>query len=175
MGQSVRVDTDDDVERNVCGGPLQECGTEPLTGFFRDGCCRTGPDDLGSHTICAVMTPEFLAHQRSDAADRQPGTVGVVTTLLREWLKEPVPDSAIAGSVAVALERVVGVTQVRFPRIADLARGVAYAWFALPVLRRDRARVYTDVRKSLLYLDQHPDAADRAERIARQPQPPSLS
>ncbi|GAB03749.1 ATP-grasp domain-containing protein [Gordonia amarae] len=109
----------------------------------------------------------FLAHQRSDAADRQPGTVGVVTTLLREWLKEPVPDSAIAGSVAVALERVVGVTQVRFPRIADLARGVAYAWFALPVLRRDRARVYTDVRKSLLYLDQHPDAADRAERIAR--------
>jgi len=63
------VDTDDDVERNVCGGPLQECGTEPLTGFFRDGCCRTGPEDLGSHTICAVMTPEFLAHQRSIGND----------------------------------------------------------------------------------------------------------
>jgi len=69
VGQSVRVDTDDDVERNVCGGPLQECGTEPLTGFFRDGCCRTGPEDLGSHTICAVMTPEFLAHQRSIGND----------------------------------------------------------------------------------------------------------
>jgi len=69
VGQAVRVDTDDDVERNVCGGPLQECGTEPLTGFFRDGCCRTGPEDLGSHTICAVMTPEFLAHQRSIGND----------------------------------------------------------------------------------------------------------
>lgn len=101
----------------------------------------------------------FLAQQRSET--------GVIISLLREWLREPVPDSAIAGQVTVALERLVGVTQVRFPRIADVARSVAYAWFALPVLRRDRARVYTDVRKSLRYLDQHPDAADRAERIAQ--------
>jgi uncharacterized protein len=50
-------------ERNVLGEPLEPCGTEPLTGFFRDGCCSTGPEDLGSHTICAVVTAEFLAHQ----------------------------------------------------------------------------------------------------------------
>ncbi|HYO85022.1 MAG TPA: DUF2237 domain-containing protein [Dermatophilaceae bacterium] len=50
--------------RNVLGGPLQECGTDPMTGFFRDGCCNTSPADLGSHTICAVMTEEFLAHQK---------------------------------------------------------------------------------------------------------------
>jgi uncharacterized protein (DUF2237 family) len=51
-------------ERNVLGDELQQCGTDPLTGFFRDGCCSTGPEDLGSHTICAVVTAEFLAHQR---------------------------------------------------------------------------------------------------------------
>ena len=50
-------------ERNVLGGDLESCSTEPLTGFFRDGCCNTGPDDLGSHTICAVVTAEFLDHQ----------------------------------------------------------------------------------------------------------------
>jgi uncharacterized protein (DUF2237 family) len=51
-------------ERNVLGGELESCGTEPLTGFYRDGCCSTGPEDLGSHTICAVVTAEFLDHQR---------------------------------------------------------------------------------------------------------------
>jgi uncharacterized protein (DUF2237 family) len=52
-------------ERNVLGGPLEECSAAPLTGFYRDGCCRTGPGDLGSHTICAVVSAEFLEHQRS--------------------------------------------------------------------------------------------------------------
>jgi uncharacterized protein (DUF2237 family) len=56
-------------ERNVLGGELEPCGTEPMTGFFRDGCCRTGPEDRGSHTICAVVTAEFLAHQRSIGND----------------------------------------------------------------------------------------------------------
>ncbi len=51
-------------DRNVLGGGLEPCGTEPLTGFHRDGSCRTGPEDLGSHTICAVVTSEFLEHQR---------------------------------------------------------------------------------------------------------------
>ena len=60
---------DDRDELNVLGGPLAECGTDPMTGFFRDGCCSTGPEDLGSHTICAVMTAEFLAHQRSIGND----------------------------------------------------------------------------------------------------------
>ena len=50
-------------ERNVFGGPLEPCGTDPVTGFFRDGSCRCGPQDPGLHAICAVMTEEFLAHQ----------------------------------------------------------------------------------------------------------------
>jgi uncharacterized protein (DUF2237 family) len=56
-------------ERNVIGGELEMCGTEPLTGFYRDGCCRTGAEDRGSHTICAVVTAEFLEHQRSIGND----------------------------------------------------------------------------------------------------------
>lgn len=56
-------------ERNVLGGPLEPCGTDPLTGFYRDGCCSTGPEDLGSHTICAVVTAEFLEHQRGVGND----------------------------------------------------------------------------------------------------------
>jgi len=50
-------------ERNVVGGPLATCSTDPLTGFYRDGCCRTGPGDPGSHTICAVVSAEFLEYQ----------------------------------------------------------------------------------------------------------------
>jgi uncharacterized protein (DUF2237 family) len=56
-------------DRNVLGGELEPCGFDPLTGFFRDGCCNTGPEDLGSHTICAVVSAEFLEHQRSIGND----------------------------------------------------------------------------------------------------------
>ncbi|QSI77962.1 MULTISPECIES: DUF2237 family protein [Niveibacterium] len=49
------------IERNVLGGPLQACSYDPLTGFFRTGCCETGPDDLGRHVVCARVTAEFLA------------------------------------------------------------------------------------------------------------------
>lgn len=61
----------DDVagQRNVLGGELEPCGIDPITGFFRDGCCTTGPEDQGSHTICAVVTAEFLEHQRSIGND----------------------------------------------------------------------------------------------------------
>jgi len=55
--------------RNVLGGELESCSSDPLTGFYRDGCCRTGPEDVGSHTICAVMTAEFLEHQQSIGND----------------------------------------------------------------------------------------------------------
>lgn len=51
--------------QNVLGTPLEPCGTEPLTGWRRDGCCNTDPSDVGSHTICAVVTREFLEHQAS--------------------------------------------------------------------------------------------------------------
>ena len=55
--------------RNVLGGPLEACGRDPVTGFYRDGSCTTGPEDLGSHTVCAVMTREFLAHQQQVGND----------------------------------------------------------------------------------------------------------
>jgi uncharacterized protein (DUF2237 family) len=51
-------------QRNVLGGPLEPCGTEPVTGFYRDGCCTSGPEDFGSHTVCAVVSAEFLDLQR---------------------------------------------------------------------------------------------------------------
>ena len=56
-------------ERNVLGGPLESCGTDPMTGFQRDGSCAAGPEDVGLHAVCAVMTPEFLDHQRSVGND----------------------------------------------------------------------------------------------------------
>jgi uncharacterized protein (DUF2237 family) len=49
---------------NVLGGALEGCSSAPLTGFFRNGCCDTGPDDHGAHTVCAVMTAEFLAFSK---------------------------------------------------------------------------------------------------------------
>jgi len=48
---------------NVLGTELEPCGVDPMTGFYRDGSCSTGPEDVGSHTICAVMTAEFLERQ----------------------------------------------------------------------------------------------------------------
>ncbi len=54
-----------EVERNVLGGSLQPCGTEPLTGFYRTGVCSSGPEDLGSHTVCTVVSAEFLDLQRA--------------------------------------------------------------------------------------------------------------
>ncbi|MBF8192057.1 ATP-grasp domain-containing protein [Nonomuraea sp. K274] len=102
----------------------------------------------------------FLAQQRS-AADAT-----VVAALLRAWLREPPPDEALREPAGLALERLVAATQVRFPMLSDLARGVVFAWFGQPLLRRNRARVYADVRKHLRHLDAHPDAPDRAERIA---------
>jgi uncharacterized protein len=47
-------------DRNVVGGELLPCSRDPLTGFYRDGCCATGPEDAGSHTVCAIVTSEFL-------------------------------------------------------------------------------------------------------------------
>lgn len=55
--------------RNVLGGPLQSCSTDPMTGFFRDGCCSTGPHDHGSHTVCSHMTAEFLAFSAAQGND----------------------------------------------------------------------------------------------------------
>ncbi|MGW4639020.1 ATP-binding protein [Sphaerisporangium sp. NPDC004334] len=102
----------------------------------------------------------FLAQQRASA------DVAAVTALLRAWLREPPPDETLREPAGLALERLVAATQVRFPVVSDLARGVVFAWFGQPLLRRNRARVYADVRRHLRHLDEHPDAPDRAERVA---------
>ena len=67
--------------RNVLGGELQPCSIDPVTGFFRNGCCETSHEDLGLHTVCAVMTAEFLAFSRASGND----------------LTTPVPESAFPG------------------------------------------------------------------------------
>ena len=54
---------------NVLGGALELCSLSPRTGFFRDGCCNTGPEDIGSHTVCVVLTAEFLAFSRAAGND----------------------------------------------------------------------------------------------------------
>ena len=56
-------------ERNALGGELEPCSIDPVTGWFRDGSCHTGPEDRGSHTVCAVVTREFLEHQRGIGND----------------------------------------------------------------------------------------------------------
>jgi len=55
--------------RNVLGGELVPCSLDPVTGFFRNGCCETGPHDVGMHTVCAVMTEEFLSYSKSVGND----------------------------------------------------------------------------------------------------------
>ncbi len=69
---------------NVLGGPLALCGADPLTGFYRNGCCDTGHDDVGMHTVCAVMTDAFLAYSRLAGND----------------LSTPRPDLGFPGLVA---------------------------------------------------------------------------
>jgi uncharacterized protein len=110
------MDDPDREELNVLGGALEMCSTDPLTGFFRDGCCSTGPEDLGSHTICAVVTAEFLEHQRGIGNDlstpmpqyRFPGLVPgdrwCVTA--RNWLRAH-SDGAAAPVVLASTHRKV--------------------------------------------------------------------
>jgi acetyl/propionyl-CoA carboxylase alpha subunit/acetyl-CoA carboxylase carboxyltransferase component len=108
----------------------------------------------------AAVFRVFLAQRRA-SADAE-----IVAALLREWLSEPLTDASLREAVGHTLEQLVTATQVRFPVVADLARGVVFSWFAQPLLRRNRARVYADVRKHLRHLDAAPEAADRDERIA---------
>lgn len=63
----MRADIDESV--NVLGGPLKPCSYDPRTGFFRDGCCNTGPDDRGRHTVCVRVTEDFLAFSRAYGND----------------------------------------------------------------------------------------------------------
>jgi uncharacterized protein (DUF2237 family) len=73
-----------DEAKNILGGDLQSCCASPLTGFYRDGSCNTGPEDLGAHVICAEITEEFLAYSRATGND----------------LSTPVPQMSFPGLVA---------------------------------------------------------------------------
>ncbi len=106
-------------ERNVLGGELEPCGLDPLTGFFRDGCCSTGPEDLGSHTICAVVSAEFLEHQRGIGNDLStpmpmhrfpgldPGDRWCVTAA--NWLRAHMDGAAAPVVLASTNERVLDI------------------------------------------------------------------
>ncbi len=59
----------DEQQKNVFGDPITSCSEAPVTGFYRNGCCDTGPEDQGSHTICAVMTDDFLGYTKSVGND----------------------------------------------------------------------------------------------------------
>ncbi len=56
-------------QKNVLGSTLLDCSNDPITGFYRDGCCNTGPGDSGTHTVCAIMTDEFLEYSRNKGND----------------------------------------------------------------------------------------------------------
>ncbi|MFD0688094.1 ATP-binding protein [Actinomadura fibrosa] len=101
----------------------------------------------------------YLAQRRMSAL------VPVVSELLHRWLAATAPRGPVAERAGLVLEQLVEATQVRFPTVADLARGVVFRWFTQPLRRRNRAKVYAAVRDELRHLDQHPDAPDRAERI----------
>ena len=106
-------------ERNVLGGELEPCSVDPVTGWHRDGCCRTGPEDLGSHTICAVVTSEFLEHQRSIGNDLitpmpqysfpglVPGDRWCVTA--RNWLRAHLDGAAAHVVLASTHERALDI------------------------------------------------------------------
>jgi acetyl/propionyl-CoA carboxylase alpha subunit/acetyl-CoA carboxylase carboxyltransferase component len=101
----------------------------------------------------------FLAQQE------MAGSEGIVSGLLRQWLAGAPPAEPLRERAGLTLEHLIEATQVRFPAVSDLARGVVFRWFAQPLLRRNRARVYAAVRSDLRYLDRFPDAPDRADRI----------
>ena len=119
----------DPVQRNVLGGALERCSSEPLTGFYRDGCCRTGPEDLGSHTICAVVSDEFLKFQRSIGNDLstplpayafpglEPGDRWCVTT--QAWMRAY--DEGVAAFVVLASTHQRTLEQVPFELLKQYA------------------------------------------------------
>lgn len=115
------------IQRNVLGGPLEPCGTDPVTGFYRDGCCNTGDEDRGSHTLCAVVSREFLEHHRSIGNDLitpmpmyrfpglNPGDRWCVTAL--NWLAAHEAGSAAPLILAGTNEAVLGLIPMETLRL----------------------------------------------------------
>ncbi|GGT08435.1 carboxyl transferase domain-containing protein [Nonomuraea spiralis] len=141
-----------DVER----AGLPEAFQAKLTRMLR----HYGVDDLDrTPELEAALFRIFLAQQQMTTG------VSVTSELLRAWLAGSSPRESLGERAGLALEHLVEATQVRFPVVSDLARGVVFRWFAQPLLRRNRAKVYAAVRDELRHLDRDPDAPDRAERI----------
>ncbi|MFM7425162.1 MAG: DUF2237 family protein [Elainella sp.] len=69
MSQSTSDPSASTQAQNVLGGPLQTCSTSPMTGFYRDGCCQTGPEDRGVHVVCAEVTEAFLSYTKAQGND----------------------------------------------------------------------------------------------------------
>lgn len=102
-------------DRNVLGGDLEPCGVDPITGWYRDGSCSTDPSDVGSHTVCAVVTAEFLEHQKGIGNDLatpmprfrfeglEPGDRWCVTA--RNWLRAHLDGAAAPVVLAATNER----------------------------------------------------------------------
>jgi uncharacterized protein (DUF2237 family) len=119
----------------VLGGELEPCGLDPLTGFYRDGCCRTGPEDLGSHTICAVVTAAFLEHQSQIGNDLitprpeyrfpglAPGDRWCVTAV--NWLRAH--EDGVAAYVVLASTHVRALELVPLAALRDYAVDVPEA------------------------------------------------
>lgn len=113
-------------DRNVLGGDLEGCSVDPMTGWFRDGSCRTDASDVGSHTICAVVTAEFLDHQRRIGNDLitpqpafgfpglEPGDRWCVTA--RNWLRAHEDGAAAPVVLAATHEAVLGLVPLEVLR-----------------------------------------------------------
>lgn len=120
--------------KNVLGGKLEVCSTSPRTGFFRDGCCNTGPEDVGSHTVCCHVTAEFLEFSKAAGNDLstphpewgfpglQPGDRWCVCAA--RWLE--------AHEAGFAAPVVLGATHVRALELVPIEALTAYA--AAPAL-----------------------------------------
>ncbi|QUX24669.1 MULTISPECIES: carboxyl transferase domain-containing protein [Nocardiopsis] len=141
-----------DVERSAVTPAFEATLTAVLARYGVTGLDRTPELEDAVFRI-------FLTQQRMAAH------VETVSGLLRAWLAGNVPAQALTERFGLTLEHLVAATQVRFPAVSDLARGVVFRWFTQPLLRRNRAKVYAAVRDDLRHLDRDPDAPDRAERI----------
>ncbi|GAA4557603.1 ATP-binding protein [Planotetraspora kaengkrachanensis] len=141
-----------DVERAGVTEGFQDKLRQVLAHYGIDGLDRT-PE------LEAAVFRIFLAQQQMSTG------VAIVSELLRQWLAGVPPVEPLSERAGLTLEHLVEATQVRFPTVSDLARGVVFRWFAQPLLRRNRAKVYAEVRRHLRHLDHNPAAPDRAERI----------
>lgn len=118
-----------DPDVNVVGGELRPCSTEPMTGFYRNGCCSTGTDDLGSHTVCVILDERFLAFSKdagNDLSTPQPewGFDGLVPgdrwcLCAARWLE--------AYNAGYAPTVVLGATHARALEVIPIEALAAYA------------------------------------------------